>query len=58
MPLKKGTSKKTFSSNVSELMHSGRPQKQSVAIAFAEKTKSDLRKKLWGGGPVKMKGQK
>lgn len=34
MPLKKGKSKKVVSENISELMHSGRPQKQSIAIAM------------------------
>ena len=36
MPLKKGKSKATVSSNISELMHMGRPQKQAVAIALAK----------------------
>ena len=36
MPLKKGKSKKVISGNISELMHSGRPQKQAVAIAMSE----------------------
>jgi hypothetical protein len=45
MPLKKGTSKKTFSSNVRELMHTGRPQKQAVAIAYSQKRKSEHKKK-------------
>lgn len=34
MPIKKGRSKKVVSSNIRELMSSGRPQKQAVAIAL------------------------
>jgi hypothetical protein len=36
MPLLKGKSKKVVGQNISELMHSGRPQKQAVAIAMSE----------------------
>jgi hypothetical protein len=36
MPLKKGKSKKVISENIRELRHSGRPEKQSIAIAFSE----------------------
>jgi len=34
MPLKKGRSKKVVKANIKELVHSGRPQKQAVAIAM------------------------
>ena len=36
MPLSKGKSKKAVSSNIEELIKSGRPQKQAVAIAMSE----------------------
>ena len=33
VPIKKGSSSKTISANIRELVHSGRPQKQAIAIA-------------------------
>jgi hypothetical protein len=40
MPLKKGKGKRVFSSNVRELVHSGYPQKQALAIAYATKRRA------------------
>lgn len=39
MPLKRGSSKKVIASNIRELRHSGRPQKQAIAIAMSNARK-------------------
>ena len=49
MPLKKGSSQKTISANIGELIGSGRPQKQAVAIAL-----NTARHARAAGGPLKM----
>lgn len=45
MPLKKGKSNKTVSSNISELRHSGYPERQAIAISMSEAGKSNKNKK-------------
>ena len=40
MPLKTGTSPQAFSYNVKTEMAHGKPQKQAVVIAYAQKKKS------------------
>lgn len=41
MPLKEGSSKEVVSANIGELVRSGRPQKQAVAIAMSKAGKSN-----------------
>lgn len=45
MPLKKGKSKKTVSANIRELVRSGRPQKQAIAIAMRQAGLSKKKRK-------------
>jgi hypothetical protein len=44
MPLIRGTSKKSFSTNVETEMNAGKPQKQAVAVAYSEKRKAEAMK--------------
>lgn len=44
MPLKKGSSKKTISSNIRTEIRAGRPQKQAVAIALSQARRTGRKK--------------
>lgn len=45
MPLEKGKSKKVFKDNIKKEMKSGKPMKQSVAIAYSEQRRSKSKTK-------------
>ena len=43
MPLLKGTGKTVIGKNISEMVHSGHPQRQAVAAALTQARKSGAR---------------
>lgn len=63
MPLMQGKSKKAFSKNVETEMNAGKPQDQSLAIAYSVKRKNKNKKAYGGkmyaeGGPISAKEEK
>ena len=45
MPLKKGSSKKTISSNIRTEINAGKPRNQAIAIAYAKAQEKKKKKK-------------
>jgi hypothetical protein len=45
MPLKKSASKQAFKENIRKEVAAGKPDKQAVAIAYAEKREAEKKKK-------------
>ena len=45
MPLKKGSSKKTISSNIRTEINAGKPRNQAIAIAYAKAQEKKNKKK-------------
>jgi len=52
VPLKKGSSKKVIGENIGELIRSGRPKDQAVAIAFSKAGKNKEKQKHSSGSTI------
>lgn len=49
MPLDKGKSQKAFKANVKHLVHTGRPVRQAVAIAYSIMRGDKKEERCWSG---------
>jgi hypothetical protein len=49
MPLKTSTSPEAFKSNIKAELAAGKPQKQAVAIAYAQKRKANMLHRMGRG---------
>lgn len=56
MPLKPGSSRDTVSANISEMVHSGYPQKQAVAASLSNARRHPT--KRGGGSKMARKGHR
>lgn len=63
MPLEPGSSQKTISHNIAELVNAGHPQKQAIAIAYREAGQSrdtqvqDMCDTYWNNHQNALKGR-
>jgi hypothetical protein len=55
MPLKSGSSEKTISKNIGELINSGYPEKQAAAIAYSKARDSDTNREIDLNGWIEIK---
>jgi hypothetical protein len=56
MPLQKGSSREAVSGNIKELMETGRPQKQAVAIALRQAGKARPRRRMYNAAAQARRG--
>ena len=56
MPLKRGSSQKTISSNIRTEMQAGKPRNQAMAIALSTAKRTKKPKKAAKGGSITAKG--
>lgn len=58
VPLKPGSSRKTVSNNISEMVRAGHPQAQAVAASLSNARKHPSRSSSKGGGTMARRGKR